>query len=206
MRSKLVLAALFTLTSLPAICQVAPAAKISGLPLGVGGGISDYDTDYYRPFIPYWGGRMVGISAWADYSIFHGLGVEVEGNYTFAGKPRVVVPTGDTAYGSLKEQTIQGGIIYKYPHPFYGLRPFAKALGGAGRVNFPSTDPFYTSEDSGLYSIGGGVEYKVWRTVFVRGQYEYQWWKDFRSGTQPLNPSGFSAGATYYLRGVHRHY
>ena len=50
MRSKLVLAALFTLTSLPAMCQVAPAAKIGGLPLGVGGGISDYDTDYYRAY------------------------------------------------------------------------------------------------------------------------------------------------------------
>ena len=47
MRSKLVLAALAVLTSLPVMAQVAPAVKISGLPLGVGFGLSDYNTDYY---------------------------------------------------------------------------------------------------------------------------------------------------------------
>ena len=83
---------------------------------------------------------MIGISVWGDYSLFHGLGVEVEGNSTFGGKPRVVVPTGFTAYGSLKEESIQGGIIYKY-HPIYHVRPFAKALGGVGKIDFPSIDP-----------------------------------------------------------------
>jgi Outer membrane protein beta-barrel domain len=202
MRSKLVLAALLTLTTMPVVAQVAPAAKISGLPLGVGAGFTDYDTDYYRPDLPYWSGRMIGISAWADYSIFHGLGVEVEGTSIFANKP---TPFGTNITGSLKEQTVQGGIIYRY-HPVYKIRPFAKALGGIGKIDFPSTNPFYTSETSGLYSFGGGIEYKAWRTLYLRGQYEYQWWKGFRSGTQSLNPSGFSIGATYYLRGVHRHY
>jgi len=206
MRSKLVLAALLTLSTLPAFSQVAPAAKISGLPLGIGAGISDFDTDYYRPYLPYWSGRMVGVSAWADYSIFHGIGVEVEGNSTFANKPTPRGPDSTTTfYGSLKEQTIQGGFIYKY-HPIYHIRPFVKALGGVGRVDFPNTSPYYTSENSGVYSIGGGIEYKVWRTVFLRGQYEYQWWNDFRQGSQKLNPNGLSVGATYYLRGVHRHY
>jgi opacity protein-like surface antigen len=205
MRSKLVLAALLTLSTLPGFSQVAPAAKIGGLPLGIGGGISVFDTDYYRPYLPYWSGRMTGISAWADYSIFHGIGIEVEGNSTFANKPTPKVPTGDTVYGSLKEQTIQGGFIYKY-HPVFHVRPFVKALGGAGRVDFPSLNPYYTSEDSGVFSVGGGIEYKLWRTVFLRGQYEYQWWKGFRSGSQSLNPNGFTIGATYYLRGVHRHY
>ena len=204
MRSKLVLAALITLTSLPAISQVAPAAKVSGLPLGVGGGISDFDTDYYRPNLGYWSGRMVGVSAWADYSIFHGLGVEAEGNITFANKP-TPYPPGGTFYGSLKEESIQGGIIYKY-HSVFHVRPFVKALGGVGKIDFPSTDPFYTEENAGLYSLGGGIEYKAWRNVFLRGQYEYQSWKGFRSGSQPLNPDGFTIGATYYLRGVHRHY
>ena len=205
MRSKLVLAALITLSSLPAISQVAPAAKVSGLPLGVGGGISDYDTDYYRPNISYWNGRMIGVSAWADYSLFHGLGIEAEGNITFAGQPPTYAPDGETIYGTLKEETIQAGIIYKY-HPVLHVRPFAKALGGVGRIDFPSVNPFYTQENSGLYSIGGGIEYKAWRNVYLRGQYEYQWWNDFRSGSQSLNPNGFSIGATYYLRGVHRHY
>jgi len=203
MRSKLVLAALVILLTIPVFAQVAPAARIHGLPLGVGFGISDYNTDYYRPYIPYWSGRMIGVSAWADYSIFHGIGVEVEGSSIFAGAPTAVASS--KIYGSLKEQTVQGGIIYRY-RPVFKLRPFVKGLGGLGKVDFPNTSPLYTSETSALYSVGGGVEYRLWSTLHIRGQYEYQWWKGFRSGSQPLNPAGFTVGATYYLRGVHRHY
>jgi hypothetical protein len=203
MRLKLVVAALLTCGTLPILAQVAPAVKVGGLPLGVGGGFSDYDTDYYRPDLPFWSGRMTGASAWADYNIFHGLGVEAEGTYLFGNKPTPFLPPSEIR-GSLSEKTIQGGLIYKY-HPVFKLRPFAKILGGEGKVDFPSTNPFYTSENSGLISAGGGIEYRLWRTVFVRGEYEYQWWKDFRSNSQSLNPSGFTIGATYYLRGVHRH-
>jgi len=206
MRSKLVLAALAILSTIPVFAQVAPAARIHGPPLGVRLSISNYDTDYYRPELPYWSGRMTGISAWANYNLFHGLGVEVEGNSLFANKPTPRSPiAGIKVYGNLKEQTVQGGIIYRY-HPIFHIRPFVKALGGIGQVDFPSTNPFYTSETSGLYSVGGGAEYRVWKTIYLRGQYEYQWWKGFRSGSQPLNPQGLTVGATYYLRGIHRHY
>lgn len=203
MRSKFVLAALFTLMTLSGLAQVEPAAKIGGLPLGIGVGFSDYNTDYYRPYLPNWSGRMTGISAWADYSIFHGLGVEVEGTSIFGNKPTSFLPA-DEVHGSLSEESIQGGLIYKY-HPVFKVRPFAKFAGGVGRIDFPSNSN-YTSENSALFSAGGGVEYRLWRTVFVRGEYEYQWWPDFRSGSQSLNPNGFTIGATYYLRGIHRHY
>jgi len=206
MRSKLVLAVLFALSSLSAMAQVAPAVKIGGLPLGVGVGFSDYDTSYYYPYLPYWSGRMTGISAWADYSIFHGLGVEVEGTSLFGNKPTSFLPA-DEVHGSLSEKSIQGGLLYKYPRTVFKVRPFAKALGGVGRIDFPDrVTSSYTYENTGLFSAGGGLEYRLWRTVFVRGEYEYQWWEDFRSGTQTLNPNGFTIGATYYLRGIHRHY
>ncbi len=205
MRSKLVLAALLTLSTLPIFSQVAPAAKISGLPLGVGAGFSDYNTDYYKPFLPYWTGRMYGVSAWADYRVWHGLGVEVEGNYISGGAPKPRSNNGGPIYGSLKQANIQGGLIYRY-HQIYHVRPFVKALGGIGRIDFPDNNPFYTQEDNAIYSVGGGLEYRVWNNLYARGQYEYQWWSGFRSGTQSLNPAGFTIGATYYLRGVHRHY
>jgi opacity protein-like surface antigen len=205
MRSKLVLAALLILSTLPVFGQVAPAAKVSGLPLGVGGGLTDFDTSYYQPDLPYWSGRMIGASAWADYEVFHGVGVEVEGTSIFANQPTPITPKGQHIYGSLKESTIQGGIIYRY-HPVLRLRPFVKGLGGIGLIDFPSVNPFYTSENCALFTVGGGIEYKAWRGVYVRGQYEYEWWKGFRSGSQKLQPTGFSVGATYYLRGIHRHY
>ena len=146
---------------------------------------------------------MIGVSGWADYNIFHGLGVEVEASTIFSGapKPRAIAPT----YGTLKQQTIQAGILYRY-RPIFKVRPFIKGLGGLGKVDFPSTNPLYTSESSALYSVGGGLEYRVWNNFHVRGQYEYQWWKSFRSGSQSLDPNGITIGATYYLRGIHRHY
>ncbi len=207
MRSKLVLAVLLFLSTLPALSQVAPAARVRGIPLGVGVGLTDFDTDYYRPYLPYWSGRMIGISVWADYSIFHGLGVEAEGTSIFGNKPKPVNPfnPGAVFYGSVKEETAQGGFIYRY-HTVYHVRPFVKGIGGLGRIDFPSENPGYTSENSGLYTLGGGLESKVFQNIFVRGQYEYEHWTGFRRGTQSLNPSGFTIGATYYLRGEHRHY
>jgi opacity protein-like surface antigen len=204
MRSKLVLAALLTLTALPLFSQVEPAVRINGIPLGVGVGIVGYDTDYYRPYLADWSGEMYGVSAWANYPIFRGFGVEAEGMSVFANKPPAYAPNHEIIYGSIKEETLQGGIIYKF-HETHKLHPYLKGMGGAGKVNFPNIDPFYTSENAGIFSASGGVEYRAWRNVFVRGQYQYQWWKGFRGG-QGFNPAGFTAGATYYLRGVHRHY
>src|SRR5580698_6782787 len=84
MRLKLVLAALISLSTLPVFSQVAPAVKIGGLPLGIGGGLSDYSLDWGP------GRRMIGASAWADYNIFHGVGIEAEGTTIFADRPAVL--------------------------------------------------------------------------------------------------------------------
>ena len=190
MRSKLVLAALITLTSLPAIAQVAPAAKISGLPLGVGVGFTDYDLDYGQSR------RMLGVSAWADYNLWHGLGIEAEGTSIFADKPDTLT--------RMKQQTIKGGVVYKY-HPIFRIRPEAKYLVGLGSIDFPSRNPLYTHDTYTVTAAGGGVEYPLWRNIFAHADYEYQWWYKFQ-GPRELNPNGFTIGATYYLRGIHRHY
>jgi opacity protein-like surface antigen len=191
MRSKLVLAALLTLLTLPGFAQVAPAVKIGGLPLGFGVGINDYSLDYGP------GRRMLGVSAWGDYSLFHGLGIEVEGMSIFADRPSEIQP-------QMKQNSIKGGIIYK-AHPVLGIHPYAKFLGGIGEIYFPSRNPFYTQDSFTTYAAGGGGEYRVWKTLFVRADYEYQFYENFL-GKGTLNPNGVTVGATYYLRGIHRHY
>lgn len=190
MRLKLVLAALISLSTLPVFSQVAPAVRIGGLPLGVGGGFSSFDLDYGH------GSRMIGASAWADYSLFHGLGIEAAGTSIFADRPERI--------SRMRQDTIKGGGIYK-AHPFFGVRPYAKFLVGIGSIDFPSRYPTYTHDTYLMYASGGGVEYKVWKTLFVRGDYEYEWWRQYQ-GPRDLNPNGFTIGATYYLRGIHRHY
>jgi opacity protein-like surface antigen len=189
MRSKLVLAALFFLSTVPVFAQVAPAARVHGIPLGVGAGISDYSLDYGS------GRRMIGVSAWADYSIFRGLGIEAEGTDIFAAKPDSLT--------RMNQKSIKGGAIYRY-HSIFHVRPYVKGLIGLGSIDFPSNNPLYTHDTYTLWAAGGGVEYKTWRNVYIRADYEYQNWIDFR-GNHALNPNGFTIGATYYLRGVHGH-
>ena len=140
MRSKLVLAALLTLFTLPGFAQVAPAVKIGGLPLGVGVGLNDYSIDYGP------GRRMLGISAWGDYNIFHGVGIEVEGMSIFADRPSEITP-------QMKQNSIKGGVIYK-ARPVWGIHPYAKFLGGVGEIYFPSRNPFYTQDSFTTYEIG----------------------------------------------------
>ena len=190
MRSKLVLAALLALVTTPVIAQVAPAAKISGLPLAVGGGLSDFSLDYGP------GRRMLGITAWADYNVFHGLAIEAEGTSIFADKPAVLQ--------RMRQDTIKGGVIYR-THPVFRIRPYAKALIGLASIDFPSDNPLYTHDTFTAYAFGGGAEYRVWKTLYARGDYEYQFIENYH-GPRALNPNGFTIGATYYLRGIHSHH
>jgi hypothetical protein len=175
------------LSSLPAKAQVAPTATISGLPLGVGGGFSDYSLDYGQ------GRRMLGISGWADYDLWRGLGIEAEVTAIDFDKP--------STFQRMSQNTFKGGAIYR-ARPFWGIRPYVKGLIGVGSIYFPSNDPLYTHDTYIVEALGGGVERRVWNTVYLRGDYEYQLWNQFM-GNNNLTPNGFTIGATYYFRKIH---
>ena len=199
MRSKLVLAALVALITSPVFAQVAPAVKIGGLPLSVGVGLADYSIDYQS------NDRMLGVTAWADYSLFHGLGVEVEGQSIFADRPSQLCNYISYGICQMKQDSIKGGAIYKARPIFHGIHPYAKFLVGIGEIYFPAHELYYTQDSFLTYGMGGGIEYKVWRNLSVRGDYEYQYYRQYL-GNGSLNPNGVTVGVAYYLRGVHRHY
>jgi opacity protein-like surface antigen len=49
---------------------------------------------------------------------------------------------------------------------------------------------------------GGGVEYRVLQSVWVRADSEYQTWPNFFKATAPagkLNPQGIAIGALYHF-------
>jgi opacity protein-like surface antigen len=184
MRSKLVLAVLLLLTGIPAFSQVAPAAKVSGIPLAVGGGIMDFSMDYGA------GRRIMGISTWADYRVFHGLSVEVEASDLFFAR--------SSAVPRWAQRSIKGGLLYHTPQ-YHGIHPYVKGLFGITQADFKVRDPFYTVDDFTTYAVGAGLEYKVWKSVFLRADYEYQYVTSYLSNNS-LNPNGVTIGATYYFQ------
>lgn len=190
MRLKLVLAALFLAAVLPLSSQVAPAAREGGLPIVVGVGFSNFSTD--------WTGRLSGPTIWADWnfnrgpSLLRGFGIEVEGrdlNYFRTPLSK-----------KLRMDTAGGGPIYTWRRS-RAAHLYGKFLIGYGSIDFdtlpgPPFLPFYHHESRTVYTPGGGAEVRLWRSVSLRGDYEYQFW-DNLFGSGDLNPQGLTVSASY---------
>jgi opacity protein-like surface antigen len=188
---KLILAGLFLSATTSTFSQVAPGATEGGVPLVVGGGISDFDLDWGP------GRRMEGISAWVDWDfdrlpgLLRGLGIEAEGHDINWNRPSSIV--------KMRQDTGLGGITYHWRH-YRNLRPYVKMMGGIGSIDFPpfKPDSTYTHDTFTVFGPGGGVEYRAWRQVWVRGEYEYQAWHH-TFGSNDLTPQGFTIGASYHF-------
>jgi opacity protein-like surface antigen len=193
MRMKLIVASLLLAAAFPVSAQVVPTAEQHGLPLVVGVGFSDFYTD--------WDGRIDGVTVWADWnfyrapSLLRGLGIEAEFrdlNYARTG----TVP-------ELRQDTAAIGAIYTWRH-YRRVHPYAKYLVGVGSIDFGHMSPTYSHDSRTIYTPGGGIEYRAWRNVWVRGDYEYQYWTNFfRHHT--MNPNGFTVGVSYDFRHPHTH-
>lgn len=186
--------------TLSASSQVAPSAREGGLPLVVGAGFSNFNIDWTDP-VTHGTDRLSGATAWVDWNfyraprILQGLGIEVEGRDLNYGQP--------SGEANLRMDTIAGGPLYTWRH-YRGFHPYAKVLGGYGSIDFTiPLSPNYKHDTRTFYAPGGGVEFKAWRGVWVRGEYEYQFWNNFfQHKTQ--TPNGFTIGATYDLRTLMR--
>ncbi|MGB6686754.1 MAG: outer membrane beta-barrel protein [Terracidiphilus sp.] len=192
MRLKFICAGLFLSVALPAFSQVAPSASQGGIPLSVGVAYSNYYTD--------WSGYESGPTAWVDWTfhrgprLLNGLGIEAEGrdlNYARTGSQPL-----------LREDTAEGGPMYHWRH-FDRFEPYGKFLFGYGHIAFNDIyNPYYTHDSRTVIAPGGGAEYRVVRNVWVRADYEYQFWTDFFNH-HALNPEGFTVGASYDLSHAH---
>ena len=188
---KLTLLALIVTTAPQMFSQVVPAIKGNGLPLKLGGGYSYYDVDWAHS-------RMGGYTLWADVRppflphILNGLNIEIEGR-------DIRWNTGDKPPG-FRQVVGSGGVMYEWHH-YRNFRPYVKGLMGFGSIYFGeclalcSTTP-YTHDTRTVYAPGGGVEYRAFRSIWVRGDWEYQFWPQLTGNTY-LNPQGFTIGAVY---------
>ena len=192
---RVILAALIMTAAFPVFSQTVPAATQDKLPLSVGGGITSFDPDYQH-------GRMLGEAAWVNYTphwvprILDGIGLEAEiRDLSFHRSP--------SQPSNLREDVGEGGLTYTWRH-FHNIRPYAKFFVGYGNTDYGTmTTPVRRFHDSRtITSMGGGAEFRAYRNLWVRGDYEYQRWPDFFMITTPaglLNPQGFTVGASYHL-------
>ena len=186
---KLIFVALLITAVFPVYSQVTPAARQGSVPIVVGAGFSDFSIDWGP------GRRMEGISAWVDWypnrmpTVLNGLGIEAAGHDISYGLPAGI--------SKMRQDTGEVGPIYAWNH-YRNFRPYVKYLLGIGSIDFPPTGP-YSHDTFLVFSPGAGVEYRAWRHVWIRGDYEYQYWHQ-TFGPHDLDPNGFTIGASYDFR------
>ncbi len=54
-----------------------------------------------------------------------------------------------------------------------------------------------------LFAAGGGLEYRIFRPIWVRADYEYQDWGTLLGNT--FNPQGITVGVAYEFSRAHSH-
>lgn len=198
MQLKSVFAMLFLTASFPLFSQVAPEAKQGGWPLVVGVGFSDYYTEMFAK-------RMEGTTVWTDWNIEHGpsflrgFGVEAEARLLNFGQPQGQ---------KLRQGTAGGGPVYTVRH-FRNFYPYGKFLldyAAMDHIKSPRLPPWYTGDTWTSYAWGGGVEYRARRGVWVRADYEYQFWRvKFFNPNSFLNPQGVTVGVSYDFSRIGSH-
>jgi opacity protein-like surface antigen len=180
--------------------QSEPTAEAKGVPLAVGAGLSGYNADFGH-------GHLLGGTLWIDYipnqppRLLRGFRLEAEArdlNYARSA----------TEPANLREDVAEGGLVYAWPH-FLNVRPYGKFSEGYGNTDYESATAGRHHDSRTVVSGGGGVEYRVYRHLWVRADYEYQSWPTFfkhpATATTPalpsgrLNPQGFTVGTVYHF-------
>ena len=167
--------------------QVAPAARVGGLPISVSVGISDYNLDYGP------GRRMQGAVVRAGWNLFHGIGIDGNARTLFINTPPQM--------SRMQQSTFLGGVYYNAPAVLH-IHPFVRMGAGLGLIEFPSRNPLYTRDTYSVFAPSGGIEVPITHRVFARAEYEYQFWKQYQ-GPNDLTPQGGTIGVSYYFSGRH---
>lgn len=186
--------------SLSSFAQVVPAATEGhSSQWSFGGGMAGFNPDLGHE-------RLYGGTLWVDYSLaklspaLRGAAVELEGRDMSLDHQRTS-PV-------LRLDTVDLGATYTLDD-FHGIRLYAKLLSGLGNADYlTGLPPRRYNQSRTVTSFGGGLEYLVYRRIWVRLDYEYQYFPDFfyvdTPKQAPLDPQGFTVGAVYRFSRRHR--
>ncbi|MGA3082103.1 MAG: outer membrane beta-barrel protein [Terracidiphilus sp.] len=193
------LALLLVCAAYPVFAQATPAATgpKAYSPWAAGVGFSGYNPDFGH-------GHLLGGTLWVDYTpskvpqMLRGIGLEVEARDLSFGR--------SSEFVDLRQDVAGGGLIYSWRR-FSTVRPYAKLLMGFGNADYPVPNIPRYHQTRTITALGGGVDFRAFRQLWVRADYEYQFWPDFYfEGGKPiaqLNPAGFTVGALYHFSRPH---
>jgi hypothetical protein len=204
MLSRIFSLALLAVMTVPAFSQVVPSATRSRLQLSVGVGFSNFDLDYGND-----NGverRMDGGTVWFDLnlnslnhvpSFLRGFGLDCEARDIDYDRPSTL--------SRMRQDVAEGGPIYTL-RKYKNFHPYAKYLIGFGSIDFPADFPYppfppglpngYDHDTRTVLSPGFGLDYYAGRNIWVRADYEYEFWRQI-FGPHDLNPNGITIGTSY---------
>lgn len=184
MVSKKLLGVLVLLAVAPLYCQTAPQGVEGGIPLTIGAGYSNFNSD--------WSGRISGYTIWGDWTFYNapgalrGIAVEVMGRDLNFGR--------DGWDPLLRQRTGEGGIVYAWRH-FQHFQPYGKLLAGFGSINF-SASPVYHHDTRTVTAEGFGANFIFHNNVIIRADFETQQWPNLMRH-HSLTPTGVTVGLAY---------
>lgn len=153
--------------------QAGPTASRSG-DLQVGAGFVLGNSNYA-------GDTLRGVNLYTSFDIKDRYGLEFDLHQT--------APT----YGkSVYERTYEFG--GRYVLDFKRYRPYGKVMYGRGVFNYPNN---IANLAYNLYSVGGGVDYRLRPSINLRVDYERQHWFGFP--ILPLQPNLVTIGVAYHF-------
>jgi opacity protein-like surface antigen len=199
------LAVLLVFSAYPIVAQVSPAGVAKTLPLNVGVGFSNFDTGFGNQKLAEGSDRLSGATLSLDYDPsfipgrLYGLGIMAQGRDLNMGH------TTDQPF--LREDVGSGGVIYRWDR-FLRVRPYGEFLMGFGNADYRTQFGFRYHQTRTVTTAGAGAEFPAFRQLWVRADYEYEWWPDFfisgstKPGVAPssrLDPQGLTLGFSYHF-------
>lgn len=159
--------------------QATPTASRTGS-LQVGGGFTYARPDFSVP--------IKGLTIYGDYDFLRHFGIEGDVHLI-----NLITPA------DISEDTYLVGPRYRFH--YHRFTPYAKALFGVGRFGYqyPSQWGRAATYTYGVYSLGGGVDFRATRHVNIRPfDIEFQKWPGFPQNG--LSPIVMTFGAAYTFR------
>ncbi len=199
------LAVLLVFSAYPIYAQVAPAGVAKTLPLNVGVGFSNYDSAFGSQNLSQGSDRLSGATLWLDYDPtwfpgrLSGLGLMAQGRDLNFGH--------QSNQPFLREDVGSGGAIYRW-NRFFLVRPYGEFLMGFGNADYLTPHDVHYHQTRTVTTAGGGAEFDAYHRLWVRADYEYEWWPNFfitglsLEGKDPaakLDPQGITVGVTYHF-------